>query len=1240
MRTPLLRLLGERCRRSTSERGSSRFRRLDVECLEGRIAPALAALSTAAPGMLSSTAGGGGSLTSLANNVTSQDGRYTVFVGSAATNLAAGLTDAGHTENVFLFDRVAGTVALVSHNSASTTTTANGRSGDPVISADGRYVAFKSFATDIVPGQTFSSLGNVFLFDRITASTMLVSHASGSPSGSGNGLVTGINLSGDGSYVVFNSEATNLVAGHVETNFGFDVFLFDRATGTVNLVSRAAGTAATTANGTSSYPAISRDGKFVTFVSSATDLVPGVTYANTGTDVFLYDRVAGENALVSRSAASAMVSGNGSSASPDISADGRYVAYASAATDLVAGATDANNTTDVFLFDAQTATTTLVSHVYTSPTTTATGGAGRPAISANGQYVLIKGDGAYVPNYSSPNLDGDIFLFDRVTGGIVLVSRSSVSPTVTGNDAPLNQGRLSDDGRFVTFSCEATNHVAGQIDTNFSEDIFLFDRLSGVNALVSHAFDSAVTAADAPGNSAGHTVPWVSGDGTYVVYVGYLTRLVPGDYNGTTDVFLYDRTTGVNAAASRPDPTLPCATAGEGSYTPSASDDGRFTAFASYATNLVTGQVDRRNGTDIFLADRSSGAVTLVSRSATSATTVASGFGINDTSNASPPVISGDGRFVVFQRFYSTDVVAGQVSHAGYNLFQFDRTTGMNILVSRQFGSAVITGNNDSKSPVVSQDGRFVAYVSRATDLVSGQSDANSATDVFLFDRVTGATTLISHAASSGGTTGNGSSDSPTISRDGRYVAFLSGATNLVSGLTDTNAAIDVFLFDRTTGVTALVSRSAASAVVSGNAASSAPTIAGDGGYVSFVSSATNLVAGQVDANAGTDVFLYNVAAGTTRLVSGAAGSSTTTANSRSLSPVLSHDGRYVAYMSNGTNLIAGVTDSNGQSDVFHYDGQTGLAILVSHRSTSATMTANNYSQNPRISGDGRIVAYQSSATNLVSGQVDGNSGLDVFVFDRATGANLLASHAANSTVTAGRSGQTVFDSPPAINADGTLVAFSAGADDLVSGDFNGTTDIFAFGSAPLAPPRVTTAVINAGAAQRSMVTSIAVTFNSAVAFAQPGNIAAAFQLSRIGGGAVGGFTATASVVNGMTVVTLSGFTGAETEFGSLGDGRFRLTVRANQVSANGLALDGNGDGTAGDDYALAGTVANGLYRLFGDANADGVVNAVDYGPFRNAFGSSTGQAAYVEWLDIDGDGFINAFDFARFRTRFGSGVP
>jgi hypothetical protein len=187
-----------------------------------------------------------------------------------------------------------------------------------------------------------------------------------------------------------------------------------------------------------------------------------------------------------------------------------------------------------------------------------------------------------------------------------------------------------------------------------------------------------------------------------------------------------------------------------------------------------------------------------------------------------------------------------------------------------------------------------------------------------------------------------------------------------------------------------------------------------------------------------------------------------------------------------------------------------------------------------------------------------------------------------------------------------------------------------------VAPPRVVGTQVNDGNAQRSRVTSLTVTFSTAVAFATtPG---AAFTLTRTGDGAAVAFTATAGVVGGVTVVTLSGFGGAATEFGSLADGRYTLTALAGQISAGGQPLDGNGDLTAGDDYTFGDS--QGLFRYYGDVNGDRTVNGLDFGLFRTAFGTSLGNPLYLDYLDVNGDGAINGLDFGPFRARFGIPLP
>jgi hypothetical protein len=167
------------------------------------------------------------------------------------------------------------------------------------------------------------------------------------------------------------------------------------------------------------------------------------------------------------------------------------------------------------------------------------------------------------------------------------------------------------------------------------------------------------------------------------------------------------------------------------------------------------------------------------------------------------------------------------------------------------------------------------------------------------------------------------------------------------------------------------------------------------------------------------------------------------------------------------------------------------------------------------------------------------------------------------------------------------------------------------------------------------MVTSLTVTFSRPVEIA--GLVAGAFALTRDADGAAVAFTASASLVNGVTVVTLSGFTGPAAESGSLADGTYTLTVRAGLVT-NGKPLDGNGDGAGGDDYVFGG--AGGLYRLFGDATGDRRVDAADLALFRPAFGRRSGQPGYLAYFDADADGDVDALDLFRFRQRFGTTLP
>ncbi len=337
--------------------------------------------------------------------------------------------------------------------------------------------------------------------------------------------------------------------------------------------------------------------------------------------------------------------------------------------------------------------------------------------------------------------------------------------------------------------------------------------------------------------------------------------------------------------------------------------------------------------------------------------------------------------------------------------------------------SGIQAEGGPSLFPSLSSHGRFVAFSSRATNLTP--DDSNSVADVFVHDLATGETTRVS--VTSDGEQANGRSATPSMSANGRFVVFTSGATNLVPD--DRNGKSDVFVHDLTTGVTARVS--VASDGSQANGRSFYASISVDGRFVVFTSSASNLVSG--DTNASNDVFIRDLAAGTTSRVSVA--SDGTEANAYSLSypeGSVSEDGRFVALLSAASNLVP--DDTNGDLDVFVHDLVIGETTRMSVASDGSQ--ANDSSYRSTISASGRFVAFDSDASNLIPG--DSNQDLDVFVHDRITGVTTRIDVASDGTEARGG-----FSVKPSISADGQFVAFDSGASNLVRGDSNAAFDVF-----------------------------------------------------------------------------------------------------------------------------------------------------------------------------------------------------
>jgi uncharacterized repeat protein (TIGR01451 family) len=860
---------------------------------------------------------------------------------------------------------------------------------------------------------------------------------------SGSTFATPPTVSADGRYAVFTSKAVNLANGPVDTNGGDDVFLHDRQTGTLTLVSHAVGVPGTVASGTSNSPTISADGRWIAYLSYGTNLVSGHVERNNDVDVFLYDRVNDTTTLVSHIPASATSTGNGLCGRPSISADGGYVTYSSKSTDLVTGQTDTANTYDVFVFERATGTNTLVSRIPASATTTGNGAANGAVISGDGNWIAFIGWSTnLVSGLTDTNNNEDIYLYERATGAMTLVSHNVSSPTTTGNGLSRTPA-LSADGSWIAFVSWASNIITGT-DNNFGgSDVFLYERATGTNTLVSHIATSAVqTGSDTA------WAPSISDDGRWVAFASFVNNLVTGqsDTNWLADVFLYDRTTGASVLVSHTSASLTATGIGNADL-PFISRDGSRVVFHGYVRNLVAGQTDTNSVHDVYVYDRASAAVTLASHIPASSTTTGNNY-------AWEPMIAGDGSSVFF-RSNATNLMPSTVrdKNNDYDVFRFDMSTGaVTLLSQRAPGLPEETPNNTSYlgqtgERTVSDNGRYVAFVSNATDVVAGQVDANSSTDVFLYDRVTKATALVSHVPASAVTTSNAMSYDPAVSADGRWVVFASTSTNQVSGQSgDSPSTEDVFLYDAQTGTVTLVSHNAGTTTTPGYCCSDWPAISADGNTVVYRSTAANLVTGQTDTNNSYDIILWDRATNTNLLVTHADTLPATAANGRSWPFALSRNGQWVAYMSDATNQMPAFTNTNGvQSDVFLWERATDATTLVSRAAGLPTQGANSYPGSTlSISSDGRYLVHDSRSTDLVAGQ--SGPGGQVFVFDRTTGANTLVSRAAASAT----QGANSFSDTGAISGDGNWIVFETLATDVGTGitDTNSARDLYVYNRA------------------------------------------------------------------------------------------------------------------------------------------------------------------------------------------------
>ena len=1020
----------------------------------------------------------------------SADGRYVLF-SSNATNLVAG--DTNSAGDIFIKDLQSGAVQRVS--TGSNGEQADNGSNDARFSADGRLLVFTSNASNLVAGDT-NDAGDIFVKDLGTGAVQRVSTDAGG--GEGDGASADGHLSADGRYVVFESLASNLVAG--DTNNCMDIFVKDLETGSVRRVNTDAGGGQ--GNAASADGHLSADGRLVVFSSSATNLVAGDT--NNTTDVFIKDLQAG---TIQRVATNTWgQEGNGFSSGASFAADGRYVVFESEASNLVfgdpwiPGAWDTNQDRDIFVKDLQTGAIQLVS--MRADGEQGDGRSYRASLSADGRYVVFSSEARNLVAGDTWRPD-NTFVKDLVTGAIQKVANEASGWV---GQYPNYNVSISADGHFLLFDSLSSTLVAG--DSNNASDIFtvrnpfLLDNTdidtvrSSVSYTLSPQVENLVLTGGEPlaatgntldnrllGNSAANTLDGGSGADTMLGAGGDDTYLVDNALDVVVEVAGKGTDTIVSPMAQSLGANVENLT-----LTGEADVDAEGNALA----NTITGNAgnNRLNGGDGI--DTASYANANAPVTVNLATTVATGFGMDTLlefenligsryadrltgDSANNRLDAGLGNDTL-DGGLGADTMRGGLGDDTYIVDDGGDVVAMELpLVVPQLVSADATGvvgDGVSTGASFSADGRYVVFESEASNLVAG--DTNNERDVFVKDLRTGAIQRVSTDAV--GVEGNDWSGAASISADGRYVAFTSHADNLTADgphhptgvfvkdlrtgaiqpastddvtwvsrgasisadgryvlflgdayrrmSEDTTPWEDLFVKDLQTGTLRMVSTDANG--VQADRGISEATISADGNYVLFESDAGNLVAGDTDGS--WDLFIKDLRAGSVRAVSTDA--SGALGNYGCGRASLFADGRYVVFESYDHRLVAG--DTNASIDIFIKDLETEAIRRVS--TDAAGVQGNDHSTSASVSADGRYLLFASDASNLVAGDTNGNT--DIFVKDLRTGAIRMV-----PIDTSGVAGNTP-SLDARLSADGRYVVFTSQANDPRAGDTNNVADI------------------------------------------------------------------------------------------------------------------------------------------------------------------------------------------------------
>jgi hypothetical protein len=534
-------------------------------------------------------------------------------------------------------------------------------------------------------------------------------------------------------------------------------------------------------------------------------------------------------------------------------------------------------------------------------------------------------------------------------------------------------------------------------------------------------------------------------DGRVIIFTSAASNLVAlPDTNNTHDLFVRDLRTGVTSLVS-----VNAAGTGSGNgksgvravqnFTDNAlSESGRYVVFTSSASDLVANDTNGRD--DIFIRDLETKTTTLVSMNS-----AGTNGGNNNSFFGS---LSTDGSVVMFSSL-AGDLVSNDTNNT-MDVFARNLKTGTTILVSVN-SAGTASGNNSSSGGMISADGQVVQFNSSASNLVANDSNGTGR-DVFIRNLQTGQTSLVTVSADGLGS-GNAATTGAALSRTGRFVVFVSKATNLVT-MTDTNNMEDVFVRDVVAGKTTLVSVNQAGTDSGDNYAffTNRATISDDGNLVVFFSGASNLVAN--DTNGADDIFVRDIAAGKTTLVS-INKTGTGSGNAASTGAEISADGRFVVFDSIATDLTP---ESHTTQDAYVRDLRLGTTTLMSVN-TSGTGGGNGYTSTPTISADGSVAAFYSDAGNLVANDTNGALS-DVFTYALPQTSGSIQFSAATYNVVEGTTTATITITRVGGGNGAVSVTFATSNGTALAGqDYTAVSQVVDFAAGDVASKTVTVTV-------------------------------------------------------------------------------------------------------------------------------------------------------------------------------------